>query len=208
MAWPSVIYNVMQLKLKIYHLIEKINFRVGVYMKKLWLFGFFAVALGFGYWTINNGSQTRSIASYGYSSYGNFPSVDELPADYKSALEEEAARNGGTIEIPPHLTADQADDLWHLSEGADIYPMKWLMALKSQVSSQKGSPFLTNLDQKFGAIKDPYPQSRFPLKWIGLSAAWSEASPMTADVTVAPGGAITEEHLRVRVPPPLGSKVI
>ncbi|MEQ1876906.1 MAG: hypothetical protein ABL958_09690, partial [Bdellovibrionia bacterium] len=118
-----------------------------------------------------------SAVKYGGGSRG--------PASYK-----------GGHEVPPGLQGKNLHDFYHLSEGAEVYPYEWLLALKSanfKLNEQGqyaadgtriAAPFLANMDWKFGLVRAPTAENPYPseLSWIGLTAAWSGHHPTEADV--------------------------
>ena len=92
---------------------------------------------------------------------------------YHQGLKEQAAATSRILEFPPGVNAKEQFEMWHASEGSDIYPTLWLLNLKSFLSSEKNSFFFENLDQKYGVIKSPYEKDSFtPYGWIGLTAVW------------------------------------
>lgn len=110
-----------------------------------------------------------------------------MPAEYLEELNSEAQANGHRLEFPPGMNADETNFLWHASEGSEIYPTLWMMNLKSTKSSLSKTSFLEKLDSKFGLIPNEYTYSPYPLKWIGLTAAWSDESPENELITLEPG---------------------
>jgi hypothetical protein len=128
----------------------------------------------------------RSLASY----YGDSSSNNEVDTNsgWYQDLTAEHSRIGGTIEFPPGLEGQDLADLWHLTEGSDYYPLKWMYHLESQTTEMKGTMFLEKLDEKFGAVKDDHSYKYgYPLKWIGLTASWSNTDPRKADVRLENG---------------------
>lgn len=96
---------------------------------------------------------------------------------------------------------DETIDLWHLGEGSEVYPLAWFYRMKSQFSVSPGTTRLSDdLDRKFGVLKESEAiasRSPYPIKYIGLSAAWSEEHPTLSDVKVAPGAG-PEEAMGIR----------
>src|SRR5690242_11460656 len=58
-------------------------------------------------------------------------------------------------EIPPGLTAQERLDFWHLSQGSEFVPYAWVENLTNFMTVPPGTPFLSDLDEKFGAIPSP-----------------------------------------------------
>jgi hypothetical protein len=56
------------------------------------------------------------------------------------------------------LTAEERQQYYHLTEGGELYPMAWLLALETEVRGKDGSvtlrPFLETIE-RFGMIPDP-----------------------------------------------------
>ncbi len=132
-----------------------------------------------------------------------------------SGIASEKLGKAGQREVPPGLLGTDAADFNHLSEGADIYPYEWLMALKSQTTGKKASlfekginfitrrtteksPFLSDLDKKFGVIVIPKENYNSELKtkvtvngkeeerhylmpFVGITATWSDKKPQESD---------------------------
>lgn len=105
---------------------------------------------------------------------------------------EQKSFGAGIREVPPGLVGEDAANFNHLSEGADIYPYEWLVALESATASKDGSMFLENLDKKFGVIKitdntelitknSEGKTVQFLMRYVGLSATWSDEHPTNAD---------------------------
>ncbi len=99
------------------------------------------------------------------------------------------------VEFPPGLTSHEVSQLWHLSEGSDVLPLRWFMHVKSQTSALKNTPLYDQLGKKFGVIEEDgldtsnYGlrtglQHNFPFKVVGITAAWSDADPMDSDATL------------------------
>lgn len=103
------------------------------------------------------------------------------------------------VETPPGHTYEETEKLWHLSEGADIMPLRWFLYLKSVTSKKswinngEASGYLyEDLEHKYGVIEtnsivdvdddyDYYKQKysnpkgwTSPMKWVGLTLASSE----------------------------------
>lgn len=125
-------------------------------------------------------------------------------------LQQDVALHGGTLHFPPGLTVDETIDLWHLTEGSDIFPLKWFFKMQSQFSNQAGRANLEqNLDQKFGVVKESpaiAARSPYPLKWVGLSTSWSGEHPTRADVRLRPGQPV-EDAFGVRGLPNRGESI-
>ena len=80
---------------------------------------------------------------------------------------------------PRTMSPEDMAEFCHLSEGADVYPFDWMVALKS-VASKRKSTFLAGLDQRYGLIASPA-QGQHLVPWVGLTAAWSSAHPTRAE---------------------------
>lgn len=147
----------------------------------------FALALGACasfYVGCSHFAQYRAPANYGG------PTAVPISPKLQSVLEQDVRNYGGRIEFPEGLTGSEALELWHLSEGSDIIPLKWFLNLKSQTSILPDTPMNDRLYEKFGVMAVPpnmLAKSPFPMKWIGLTAAWSGMHPQRADVRVQPG---------------------
>lgn len=133
------------------------------------------------------------------STYGA-PAVT-VSSEVMDILTKDSTTYGGNIRFPTGLNADEALELWHLSEGSDVYPLRWFMTMRSQFSNMAGETYLfQDLDKKFGVIRESDEMARrspFPLKFVGLSASWSEAHPTQADVRVYRGQKV-EDFFGVR----------
>lgn len=121
----------------------------------------------------------------------------ELPSEidplYLEELRAEAKLKSHRLEFPPGLNDEEKAMLWHAAEGSEIYPLLWMINLRSGQSSLPKSMFLERLDEKFGMIKDYLPEaSGYPLKWVGLTAAWSDEHPVTQDIILKPGSKISD----------------
>ena len=92
--------------------------------------------------------------------------------------------------FPEGLKGQEAFDLWHLAEGSEVFPLKWFLNLKSLTTKNPGSTYLTeDLEEKFGVIREPQQIAKlhtYPLKWIGLSAAWSNVPTSARDIHLDP----------------------
>ncbi len=135
-----------------------------------------------------NGNFRESASQL--NAYKGFHDVDRS-AEWIQEKEKLAQEKGHRLEFPPGLDYKEAIKMWHLSEGADIYPLKWIVNLRSLTSRMKNTYFLEKLDKKFGLISDPY-SGEFPIPWVGLVAAWSESSPSDSDVTLRTGETIDD----------------
>ena len=114
----------------------------------------------------------------------------------------DAARAGDDTAVPPGREAGEATGrdkssvtsrrrmLYHLAEGSEIFPLDWLMALKS---TKTGKPFLED-PERFGLIQDPeglevpgYGRVKLPIGLtVGvprdvLAAAGTSADPCSDD---------------------------
>lgn len=143
-----------------------------------------AVILAGGAYGCSHFSGVRAPSSYGGGR------ATAVPPKVMEALEEDARVNGGKVRFPPGLTPDEAAEVWHLGEGSEVYPLAWFYRMKSQFSNALGTRLYENLDSKFGVLKEPKSIadiSPYPVKWIGISAAWSEEHPTRSDVRLARG---------------------
>lgn len=133
------------------------------------------------------------------SHYGA-PAVS-VSSEVMNVLTQDAQTYGGNIRFPTGLSADEAIELWHLSEGSDVYPLRWFMTIKSQFSNRANETYLyQELDRKFGVIRESDEMARrspFPLKYVGLSTSRSEEHPTKADVRLYQGQKL-EDALGVR----------
>ncbi|MES3039422.1 MAG: di-heme-cytochrome C peroxidase [Bdellovibrionota bacterium] len=142
-------------------------------------------------------------------------------AQNRRILEQEAKLMGGTVKITPGLTNAETMDLWHLSEGSEVFPLAWFIRMQSQFSHVKGTVLSDRLDEKFnviseysaqvdnqlreksgdysygGKIADKY---AYPFKWVGVTAAWSGEHPTKADIRVMPNRNIDELALLKQLP--------
>jgi hypothetical protein len=131
----------------------------------------------------NNFDIKRYPSNYGGESYGQ--SVDYSEKWVQDLMSEKTRIGAGTVEFPAGLTGKEVADLWHLNEGSEFYPLKWMFHLESVNSNLKGTKFLDKLDEKFGVIYDSYSvQYGYPVPWIGVTAAWTETHPTESDVLV------------------------
>jgi hypothetical protein len=109
-------------------------------------------------------------------------------------LENDAKMFGGKVMFPEGLTVNEAIDLWHLSEGSDVFPLRWFKTMNSEFSILSGVTKLDeHLDKKFNVVKEtPFfaERSPFPFKWVGVSASWTGAHPTEADVKLKSGESI------------------
>ena len=113
--------------------------------------------------------------------------VSEMNPAYYAELVTEAQKKGHKVEFPPGFTNEDKSLMWHMSEGSEIFPSLWLMNMKSANSIYPNSPFLEKLDLKFGIIPDYLgDKSGYPMKWIGLTAAWSDEHPERQDIILEP----------------------
>lgn len=118
------------------------------------------------------------------------------------------------VEFPPGLTPGEAWDLWHLSEGSDVFPLRWFLHIRSQTSPVPNTPLSEQLDKKFGLISEAGlgaygDRHRYPLKYVGLTAAWSDADPTNSDARLAsPDEKITDSEIYSARALPTGQKSI
>lgn len=150
----------------------------------LWLIAGFTFSLT-SYLGCSHFSKYRAPSSTGYDS-----PLSAVPKHVLEMAEHDARVYGGAVQFTEGLTKEEALDLWHLTEGSDVFPLAWFVNMKSQFSAQPGTSLAEHLDQKFGVVKEG-PEFRtispFPFPWIGLSSAWSDEHPLRADVRLAPG---------------------
>lgn len=93
------------------------------------------------------------------------------------------------VEFPPGLDERETAELWHLSEGSDVFPVRWFMNVKSQTTkdNNKGTPLYAELYRKFGIIDEPSTYAgktyshRYPFRYVGITASWVDADPKKAD---------------------------
>lgn len=128
-------------------------------------------------------------------------SVDPLSVmdqNYYEELSKEAQAKGHQLEFPPGFDDDDKTLMWHMSEGSEVFPTMWLLNMRSAQSSEPNSMFMDNLDKKFGLIKDYLPsKSGYPIKWVGVTAAWSDEHPEKQDI-ILEGNERFEDLPRVR----------
>src|SRR5262245_60332798 len=77
------------------------------------------------------------------------------------------------------FTVEERRQFYHLSEGGELYPADWLLALEATVTNASGGsetrPFLETLD-RFGFLPDPVsPQNPYGLP-VGMTAAKSSVT--------------------------------
>lgn len=138
----------------------------------------------FSYLGCSHFAKFRAPASTGYG----VPAT-AVPEHVLAMAEHDAKMYGGTVRFSEGLTKHEALELWHLTEGSDVFPLAWFVRMKSQFSTQPGSRLYEQLDKKFGVVKetpDFKAISPFPLPWVGVSAAWSDEHPQRADVRLGP----------------------
>lgn len=116
--------------------------------------------------------------SNSYLTTNRNPASIGVNEDYYNELKLNAETKGQTLEFPSDNSSDQQFKMWHMTEGSDIYPLYWLLNLKSFLSNDKGSLFFKDLDKKYGLIKSPYSEEfNSPYAWVGVTAVWDgEAS--------------------------------
>jgi hypothetical protein len=98
---------------------------------------------------------------------------------------DEVSSSRQVVAIPDGLKGDERSDYYHISEGSDMYPMLWMENLDSLFAPD--TPFLEGLDQRFNVLIDDE-SPKYPFKYIGLTAAWSDADPTEADFNVQRDG--------------------
>lgn len=88
-------------------------------------------------------------------------------------------------EVPQGLKDLDEASFNHLSEGSEVYPYEWLMALKEvSPDGKSSSPFLEGLDHKFNFVADQR-ASPYLLPYVGMTTAWSSHPPQQSDATTA-----------------------
>lgn len=104
-----------------------------------------------------------------------------------------ASQQARVHEVPEGLKGADLADFEHLSEGADIYPYEWMVALNSIVHTDKDGkptkPFLQDLDKHFGVLRSSAVQTTSPrgerrtylIPYVGMTAGWSDHDPDKAD---------------------------
>lgn len=120
---------------------------------------------------------------------------NKVDPNYLQELTNYANENGQHLEFPPGLNYTDKSLMWHMSEGSEIYPTLWMMNLESMKSKIEGTMFLDRMDEKFGLIKDYLYKDKnyvYPMKWIGLTAAWSEEDPENQDILLKKGESFSD----------------
>ncbi len=108
----------------------------------------------------------------------------------REVLEEEARKVHGRVKIPTGQTTAEAAEMWHLSEGSDVFPLKWFQNMESATSSEPGTLLSEDLDKKFQIIKEPENFAKgheHPVKYVGVSVGMSEEHPDKSDMHVPVG---------------------
>jgi hypothetical protein len=155
----------------------------------LFAFGFLSAC------TQTNKEADRNVAGQ-YSYNQMYKQTKGKPSEkIQKVLQKDVENYGGNIFFTPGLNVEEAADLWHLSEGSDVYPLLWFRHIKSQFSSVQEPTYLyQKLDRKYGVIAEPRSVSNthnFLLKdWVGLTASWSGEHAAKADVRLKPGQTI------------------
>lgn len=112
-----------------------------------------------------------------------------------------AVEKGAQVEYPGGHSSSEKEELWHLSEGADVFPLRWFLNIESLEDPNNPTYLYQNLDKKFGVIEVgdipkegtsyAYPaKQHYPMKWVGLTLAMSEpASSLQEekDIMLEPG---------------------
>ena len=100
---------------------------------------------------------------------GDAPKSDATPAA-------QPARQGG---YENGLSAEKRSRFYHLSEGGEIYPVDWLLALETSGTDASGNtpsrPFVETLE-RFGFLPDPVSQENPYGLPVGMTVA---KSPVT-----------------------------
>lgn len=113
----------------------------------------------------------------------NQSGAEKIDPAFHRELQNEALKKGHRVEFPPGFSDEEKTLMWHMSEGSEVFPTLWLLNMKSATSKYPDSHFMDKLDEKFGLIPDYLPtESNYPLKWIGLTTAWSDEHPETQDI--------------------------
>ena len=121
-------------------------------------------------------------------------SAEEMATPWYKDLQGEATKKKGSLEFPPgytkksvesspHLKSELAGML-HWSQGAEPYPLKWLLYLESaqhHPGVNGPTPVLSQIDKKFNLTPDPayaadYKDAEgysYLFKWTGLTASWT-----------------------------------
>ncbi|MEM7646882.1 MAG: hypothetical protein AAF203_08240, partial [Pseudomonadota bacterium] len=124
-------------------------------------------------------------------SVGNFDFP--LGFSYNASYTAKQGEGRESSELTARGRAQAQEELWHLSEGADVFPLRWFLHLESLFAATNkyktidGFPqrVYHNLQQKFGVIETSetdaygagYPKDLdwiSPMRWVGLTLANSE----------------------------------
>ena len=112
-------------------------------------------------------------------------------------LKKDVEAYGGNIQFTSGLNGQEAADLWHLSEGSDVFPLAWFRLIRSGFNPFKDNSRLYEaIDKKYGVIAEPPSISKihdYATKgWVGLTASWSGEHPAKSDVRLKPGQTIED----------------
>ncbi len=132
-------------------------------------------------------AQIDPASQYGTDQFNqSFRAHTEAESRFQTFLEkQQPPLSRARVEFPPGLNAEESSLLWHLSEGSDVFPLRWFLHIQSQASPMPNTPLAQDLDQKFGVLVDRGTHHRYPIKYVGLTAAWSDAPPTESDALLA-----------------------
>lgn len=143
----------------------------------------------------NDPGTDRQPAQYGggYSGTAAIVGAKEVPVNSNVpwAVDEMKMKGGDLTEAKAfhRNNENRMSQLWHIGEGSEVYPLAWMIRLRSKTQNQCGhrnkgvgerSYFIEKMDEKFGATWDPIP-SKFPVRFIGVTAVWSSMHPEGTD---------------------------
>ena len=121
-------------------------------------------------------------------------------------------------DLPTGHTDSEKEELWHLSEGADVFPLRWFLHITSLydrdpslgVGSNNTSFLYHRLAEKHGVVdirsivdEKTYMKSYgagaqvSPMKWVGMTLAWSEPSQIlttTNDIKIPAADKPIKDH--------------
>jgi cytochrome c553 len=128
--------------------------------------------------------------------------VNPSPASQPAA---QSASSSTASQYTNGLSADKRSRFYHLSEGGEVYPVDWLLALETTVTDASGKtetrPFLETLD-RFGFVPDPVSQENPYGLPVGMTVAKSPVTGLdTAGVNCAAChvGELTYAGTKVRI---------
>jgi hypothetical protein len=125
------------------------------------------------------------------SGYPGSAPAPSAAAPVSGILVKEAEEKGAKVEIPPGPSEEEASEMWHLSEGADPFPLKFLQNLTSVTSKEPGTLLVDGLDKKFGIIRDNI-KGPYALPYVGMTASMSDQKPGESDLLIPPGKTLNE----------------